>query len=399
MARRLSYFNDDMIGLIVDMKQDVCAENGFGIATLLGTSKDQLRTTTFGTNAAGKRVQGRAYTTHGQLILQGLLNVEATPHFVLLFKAACWFWRRCRCKKAPLETLYIVMMKDYAPRIEGARKIVFGNGHSRPLNDVFHMHRAQKHLQSLLTKTTLNESAHQGLQPQVSSKRSRKPPHETKTHLDWITSSWITNRRLPTLDLFSEKHQANLGRIQYEFGEVAAAMYLGNGSDSYYTKRLPVDILERDCGMVFWNPDRNYELSFAYHWSRISNMIHGTDCGSTPVEAANSVHAAFEQQLKNWAMKQQQGANILKDMQKLYHDEHRRAYGWDGSEPHFLYPPTEDPALLNGQALLNAGRATAIVFWEHQQAWHSVHHTEQLTPELEITSMPVNTRVELECAL
>ena len=128
-------------------------------------------------------------------------------------------------------------------------------------------------------------------------------------------------------------------------------------------------------------------------------MIHGTDCGSTPVEAANSVHAAFEQQLKNWAMKQQQGANILKDMQKLYHDEFRRAYGWDGSEPHFLYPPTEDPALLNGQALLNAGRATAIVFWEHQQAGHSEHHTEQLTPELEITSMPVNTRVELECAL
>ena len=25
-------------------------------------------------------------------------------------------------------------------------------------------------------------------------------------------------------------------------------------------------------------------------------MIHGTDCGSNPVEAANSVHAAVEQQ-------------------------------------------------------------------------------------------------------
>ena len=83
MARRLSYFSGDMIGLIVDVKQDVCAENGFGIAALLGTSKDQLRTTTFGTNVAGKRVQNRANTTHGQLILHGLLNVESTPNFVL----------------------------------------------------------------------------------------------------------------------------------------------------------------------------------------------------------------------------------------------------------------------------------------------------------------------------
>ena len=92
--------------------------------------------------------------------------------------------------------------------------------------------------------------------------------------------SWITNRRLPTLDLFSEFHQANLDRIQYEFGEVAAAKYLGNGNDSYYTKRLPVDTLERDYCMVCWKPDRKYELSFAYRWSGKSNMIHGTDCGS-----------------------------------------------------------------------------------------------------------------------
>ena len=108
------------------------------------------------------------------------------------------------------------------------------------------------------------------------------------------------------------------------------------------------------------------------------------------------MHAALEQQLKIWVVKKQQGASILKDMQNLFHDEFRRAYGWDSSEPHFLYPPEEDPALLIGRALLNASRATAIVFWEHQQAGHTAHHTEQLTPELEITSMPVHTRAELD---
>ena len=125
-------------------------------------------------------------------------------------------------------------------------------------------------------------------------------------------------------------------------------------------------------------------------------MIHGTDCGSTPVEAANSVHAAFEQQLKNWALKKQQGACNFRDMQRLYHDECRRAYGWDGSEPYFLYPPADDPALLNGQPLLNAGRATAIAFWEHQESGNCVHYTKQFTAELEITAMPLNTSVELD---
>ena len=63
-----------------------------------------------------------------------------------------------------------------------------------------------------------------------------------------------------------------------------------------------------------------------------------------------------------------------------------------------LHPPEEDPALLNGQTLPNAGRATAIVLREHQQAWHYVHYTEQTTPELETTSMPEHTRVELDTA-
>ena len=47
MGRRLAHFNEDIIGLIMDVKQGVCAEHGFGIASLQGAYKDKLRTTTF----------------------------------------------------------------------------------------------------------------------------------------------------------------------------------------------------------------------------------------------------------------------------------------------------------------------------------------------------------------
>ena len=126
-------------------------------------------------------------------------------------------------------------------------------------------------------------------------------PHaatRNQTQLDWITSRSITNRRLPTLDVFSEIYQAHVDRIEYEFGEVAVAKKLGNNSDSCYTKRLSVDVPERAYSTVCWNPDRKYELSFAYHRSGIRALRF---------------------------------------------------------EPHFFYLPDQDPALLNGQPLLNAG--------------------------------------------
>ena len=65
MGRRFAHFQGELIALLVDVKQGVCAEEGFGIATLLGGAKDVLRGTTFGTSKSGQRVQGRTYIIYG----------------------------------------------------------------------------------------------------------------------------------------------------------------------------------------------------------------------------------------------------------------------------------------------------------------------------------------------
>ena len=313
MAARIRQFAGHIVGLIVDRKQGVCSEHDFGIATLLLASKDELRNTTFGTDAAGKRVQGRAYTTHGQLMCQGVLNVESGDNFTLFFKAACWLWARCRPSQPLLEDLFIVMMKDYAPGIERARKNVFGNGHSRPLNDVFHMQRAQGALETHLRKTSLLPSPqYHGEFPKAKAKGKARAKtgisQQIKTHSSWIRSSWLANRRLPSFDLFSTLHQGVLDRIEFEFGEKAAADYLGNHPSSPYSVRLPLSCLKRDYGIICANPDEDALMTFAFHWSGLSNMRHGTDCGNTPVEAANRVHDSFEKQVRNWIMKKQEGA-------------------------------------------------------------------------------------------
>ena len=125
-------------------------------------------------------------------------------------------------------------------------------------------------------------------------------------------------------------------------------------------------------------------------------MLHGTDCGNTPVEAANRVHDSFEKQVRNWTMKKQEGADVLKDMQVLYSGEFPRAYDWEGDKKHYTYPPTDDPALLNGQPLISAGRTTALMFWDLSQNKALVHHTERLTDALEITAMPSRHEIELD---
>ena len=391
MGRRFAHFSGDLVVLIVDVKQGVCAEAGFGIATLLGGAKDRLRNTDFGTNEGGKRVQGRAYTTHGQLLQQGVINVESTKNFVLFFKAACWMWARNRPGQTRLEDLYIFMCKDYAPGIESARMEVFGAGHSRPVNDVFHMQRAQGALDSHLRKTTLKTAENL-----LTTKRQARAKARTgiarliKTHSGWITSSWITNRRLPSFDLFSVLHQGNLDRIEHDFGEKAAADYLGNASTSVYTVRKPLWKLKQDYGLVCWNPDENAVMTFALHWSGLSNMCHGYDCGSTPVEAANSVHNTFEKQVKNWTMKKLQGADVLKDIQKLYQTSFAEAYDWDDLQKHYMHPPEEDPGMLNSRTLAAAGRTTALQFWELQKKGSTMSHTVRITESLEITAMPAH---------
>ena len=243
MARRFSYFNDDLIGLIVDVKQDVCAEKGVDIATLLGASKDKLRNTTFGTNASGKRVQGRVDTNHGQLILQGVHN------------ASCF--SKLRVGSGGDVGATKLLRRDDEGLCPWNRSSSQDCVWQWPCETV---ERRVSHATGAEALTIVVDSTNNLIKtfPQPA---ARKPNPFGLDHQQLDNKSAV-----PTLDSCSEIQQANLDRIQHEFGEIAAAEYLGNSNDSYYTERRPVDILVPEYGMVRWNPDRKYELSFAYNW-------------------------------------------------------------------------------------------------------------------------------------
>ena len=125
--------------------------------------------------------------------------------------------------------------------------------------------------------------------------------------LGWSTDVCL----LSIIDLFSALHQGNLDRIEFEFGERSAAEYLGKSATSLYTVHLTLGTFKKDYGVVAWETDDSTPMTFAYHWSGISNMLHGIDCGNTPVEAANSVHASFEKQITNWQMRKQTPLHAL----------------------------------------------------------------------------------------
>ena len=91
-------------------------------------------------NASGdsskvQRVQGRAFTTHGEPLLQALINAEDTQNFVALFTCLESIHDRAIPGRS-LRDRVVALHSDYAPGIEAARRLVLTK--SQPAKDQFH---------------------------------------------------------------------------------------------------------------------------------------------------------------------------------------------------------------------------------------------------------------------
>ena len=137
MERQVEYYDDIDIAISVDCKQGEMDQKE-GICDVNLLSKSEIRNTTFGRHD-GKKVQGRAFCTHGQPLVNGAFNAEGDSHFVQIFRATKAIMDARSPGKPPAEQRILQVHKDYAPGIESARRQEFP--HSRPVNDFFHLMR------------------------------------------------------------------------------------------------------------------------------------------------------------------------------------------------------------------------------------------------------------------
>ena len=76
--------------LLVDVKQS-CLAHGWGIITACLMTKDKLRKTSLGYRD-GKKIQGTAFTSHGEPTLQAILNTESTENVVQFLETLKHLW-------------------------------------------------------------------------------------------------------------------------------------------------------------------------------------------------------------------------------------------------------------------------------------------------------------------
>ncbi len=88
MLKALGRVNTSALAVAVDVKRQ-CMQHGWGVATLSVLAKDELRNTTLGRNAGGRRVQGQAWTAHAAPVLQAIVNAETADNFEHIFRATC----------------------------------------------------------------------------------------------------------------------------------------------------------------------------------------------------------------------------------------------------------------------------------------------------------------------
>ena len=341
MTNVLKHLCSHEVAMSVDVKQG-CLRHGHGVATLSILGKDKLRNTTLA-KINGKRVQGRAFTTHANPWLQAVLHSEAEDNFVQFFHTAEQVWEQVAPEKPPLRSCLVQLHKDYAPAIEGARLQVFPA--ARPVNDFFHFLEHQSTVESKLSNTITQASRF------------------VKRDFGWIMHAVHTLRHLPTLDLYSQLWGGCLKRLRHILKEPLAADYLGAEGHATYTLRKTCAELWEKYGLRTVEDDSEVEMLFSPHWSGLSGILHGTDCGDQPQEA---MHSPWEEQLKVLG-KDAEGMHVLPVMQELY-KTWETEFQWNARISVHSSPPATDPALLNGAALEAAGRTCAITFWSLQKS-------------------------------
>ena len=353
MTKVLLRYTDFDMHLGIDVKQGTMTGQA-GVATLSLQAKDMLRTTTFskGNNAEKRRVQGRAYTTHGQPLLQAIFNTEETANFVHLFRA--------------LETIHdsvgdgthlrdrvVALHSDYAPGIEAARKVVWTK--SRPAKDQFHF------------------AQHTGLKTTASGTLAKKMRHRHAvgssgnhelTNLGWTVSALRSLRRIPTLDCASKLYEGFLARLHHELDEPDAADYLGPDSHGpqQYTIRGTVKEMKEQYNLRCYSTNESEAMLFCPNWTGLGLLTSGYEGSS--VEPFHSPWEKARQDIATLAMKHS-SLEILMQMQYLYSNCFGRWFSWDEDSPRMmrLYPDQYDPAHLNGAPLTAAGRSHAQALW------------------------------------
>ena len=321
MLEALGRYDGPDVALAVDTKMKVL-DRGMGVATLSLLVKDALRPTHLPRGPGGCRTQSRAWTSHGLPIVQAVFHAETKPNYIRLFQKICDLWASRQPRRSPLqEQLTLQIHKDFHPSIEEARLQVLPL--SRACDDFFHL--KQKSL------TTMQAKCKQVIH--------RKGKY-IKKNLGFALDTLEILRLVPTLPLFSWLWKAFLATLG-SLGEPELANYLKS-----YERVLPAQFA---CQML---PDDIVYVSF---WIGFDGIISGSGSGSEPAEA---LHSSWQRELSQLGGR----GNInhgLQVLQQLYTQHWKDWYKWGDSSSLSFAPVSQDPQLINGTALVRAGRTPA----------------------------------------
>lgn len=332
MVDTMRRYADAEIAISVDAKQK-CMAHGWSVLTASFLVRDKLRRTSFG-KVENKRVQGQAFTSHAQPVLQCVIQVENIENVHQFFLTLKRQWAAACAGRPALSDCVAQMHKDYHPAIENARQAQFPR--SRAVNDFFHLLQKQKTIEGKLQQTVLQGGVFR------------------KKEFGWVMASLQHMRHLPTVDLFSALWKGWLERLRSK-EESMLAEYLGPDGAERYTQCVSVEDLRRR-GLVFCSaPEEKDVLWFAPHWAGVTGILPGSACGDQPQEA---FHSPWKKQLQTLG-EQADSTEVLHTMQSLYNRWVEQC-SWDKKTPLQLTAPDTDPEHLRGQLLNQMGRSTAV---------------------------------------
>jgi hypothetical protein len=337
----------------IDVKQGMMSGSA-GVATITLQGKDKLRTKTFtkGRQSQTSRVQGKAYTTHGEPVLQAVINTEELDNFVHVFRCLESLHNSMVKDKCFIDRV-VALHSDYAPGIEAARRVFLTK--SRPIKDQFHF------------------AEHTGLKTSTGGTLSKKMQHRKSvgssgnhelTNLGWTVSGLKSLRRIPTLDCASMLYNGFLEKLRHEFDEPDAAAYLGpesRGSQTY-TIRGTVKEMREMYNLRCYNTNDGDGMLFCPNWSGLGLLTSGYEGSSV-----EPFHSPWEKARKEMpSLNEKHGSlEVLTQMQYLYDNCFSQWFGWDeeASCGFGLYPLEHDPNHLNGASVTAAGRSHGQALW------------------------------------
>lgn len=118
-------YADSEIALSIDAKHS-CMAHGWGVLTASFLVRDQLRNTSLA-KIGGKRIQGKAFTSHAAPVLQAIIQVENIENIHQFFITLKRLWAIVCPRRPELEQCVLQVHKDYHPAIEHARRKHFSN--------------------------------------------------------------------------------------------------------------------------------------------------------------------------------------------------------------------------------------------------------------------------------